>query len=204
MKDGTFAAEGRFSVEKFPQFDGIARRMGGDALELSAEGVSVRFGGLVAVDDVSLAIAPGEVLRLIGPNGAGKTTWSTCCLDSRGRTRARSGWPGNDMTGREAGAFARAGIVRSFQAVRLFRGLTVSENIEVGLVGRGLGPRGSEASGTFPALRFRPAAPLGPAGECSQLWRGAPRRLARQLALEPRFLLLDEPLPGWRRRKPMS
>ncbi len=165
-------------------------------MELAAERVSVRFGGLVANDDVSLAIAPGELLGLIGPNGAGKTTLVNILS---GFQRPHSGairLAGSDMTGRKPGAFARAGIVRSFQAVRLFRGLTVAENVEVGLVGRGLGRaearRRSLALLADFDLLHRAAQPA------TALSYGEERRagLARALALEPRFLLLDEPAAG--------
>jgi branched-chain amino acid transport system ATP-binding protein len=165
-------------------------------LDLAAERVSVRFGGLVANDDVSLAISPGEVLGLIGPNGAGKTTLVNI-LSGFQRPHAGSiRLAGSDMTGRSPGAFARAGIARSFQAVRLFRGLTVSENIEVGFVGRGLGR--AEARRRALAL-LADFDLLDRAGQpASALSYGEERRagLARVLALEPRFLLLDEPAAG--------
>ncbi len=165
-------------------------------MELAAERVSVRFGGLVANDDVSLAIAPGEVLGLIGPNGAGKTTLVNILSGFQRPHAGAIRLAGIEMTGRKPGAFARAGIVRSFQAVRLFRGLTVSENVEVGLVGRGLGRaearrRALALLADFDLLH-RAAQPA------SALSYGEERRagLARALALEPRFLLLDEPAAG--------
>lgn len=161
-----------------------------------AEHVSVRFGGLVANDDVSLAIAPGEVLGLIGPNGAGKTTLVNILSGFQRPHGGAIRLAGRDMTGSAAGAFARAGIVRSFQAVRLFRGLTVAENVEVGLVGRGLGRaearrRALDLLGEFD-LAHRAGQPA------SALSYGEERRagLARALALQPRFLLLDEPAAG--------
>ncbi|MBL8580907.1 MAG: ABC transporter ATP-binding protein [Rhizobiaceae bacterium] len=145
---------------------------------------------------MSLSIASGEVLGLIGPNGAGKTTLVNILS---GFQRPHSGairLAGTDMTHRKPGAFARAGIVRSFQAVRLFRRLTVSENIEVGLVGRGLS-RGEARRQAFAMLSefdlgHRAAQPA------SALSYGEERRvgLVRALALEPRFLLLDEPAAG--------
>lgn len=165
-------------------------------MELAAERVSVRFGGLVANDDVSLAISPGEVLGLIGPNGAGKTTLVNILSGFQRPHAGAVRLAGSDMTGRKAGAFARAGIVRSFQAVRLFRGLTVSENVEVGLVGRGYGR--AEARRRALAL-LADFDLLHRAGQpASALSYGEERRagLARALALEPRFLLLDEPAAG--------
>jgi branched-chain amino acid transport system ATP-binding protein len=165
-------------------------------LELAAERVSVRFGGLVANDDVSLAIGPGEVLGLIGPNGAGKTTLVNILSGFQRPHAGAIRLDGRDMTGNAPGAFARAGIVRSFQAVRLFRGLTVAENVEVGLVAHGLGRaearrRALALLADFDLLH-RASQPA------SALSYGEERRagLARALAMKPRFLLLDEPAAG--------
>ena len=165
-------------------------------MSLAAEHVTVRFGGLTAIDDVSVALAPGEILGLIGPNGAGKTTLVNVLS---GFQRPHSGTVAladRDMTGHPANVFARAGVVRTFQAVRLFKRLTVAENVEVGLVGRGAGRgearRQALAMLTEIGLADRAAAPA------SALSYGEERRagLARALALGPRFLLLDEPAAG--------
>jgi branched-chain amino acid transport system ATP-binding protein len=165
-------------------------------LELEAERVTVRFGGLVATDDVSITLAPSEVLGLIGPNGAGKTTLVNILS---GFQRAHSGrvrLAGRDMTRLAPNAFARAGIVRSFQAVRLFKGMTVAENVEVGLVGRGLGRAEArrQAHAMLAALELAHRADQ----HADRLSYGEERRagLARALAMQPRFLLLDEPAAG--------
>jgi branched-chain amino acid transport system ATP-binding protein len=165
-------------------------------LDLRAENVSVRFGGLTATNEVSIAVAAGEVLGLIGPNGAGKTTLVNILS---GFQRPHSGLVRigeSDMTGQAADSFARAGIVRSFQAVRLFRGLSVAENVEVSLVASGLGRSEArhKALGLLDefGLLHRAAQPA------SALSYGEERLvgLARALALQPRFLLLDEPAAG--------
>ena len=165
-------------------------------MELEAERVTVRFGGLVATDDVSITLAPSEVLGLIGPNGAGKTTLVNILS---GFQRAHSGrvrLAGRDMTRLAPNAFARAGIVRSFQAVRLFKGMTVAENVEVGLVGRGLGRAEArrQAHAMLAALELAHRADQ----HADRLSYGEERRagLARALAMQPRFLLLDEPAAG--------
>jgi branched-chain amino acid transport system ATP-binding protein len=108
-------------------------------MQLRAHGVTVRFGGLVAVDEVSISLERGEILGLIGPNGAGKTTLVNI-LSGFQRPLAGAVIVGErDCTGLPRHGFPRAGVVRTFQAVRLFRGLTVSENVEIGYVAQGLG-----------------------------------------------------------------
>jgi branched-chain amino acid transport system ATP-binding protein len=170
--------------------------MRSSTVQLVAERVTVRFGGLVATDDVSIALASGEVLGLIGPNGAGKTTLvnilSGFQRPDRGSVRAGE----RDLTGLAPAQFAKAGIVRSFQAVRLFKGMSLSENVEVGFLGRGVGRAEARRLALSMLAEFdlahRAAQPAG------ALSYGEERRagLARALALEPRFLLLDEPAAG--------
>lgn len=165
-------------------------------MQLVAERVTVRFGGLVANDDVSIAMSAGDVVGLIGPNGAGKTTLVNILSGFQRPHTGSVRLANRAMTGLAPGAFARAGIVRSFQAVRLFRGLTVSENVEVGLVGHGIGRAEARRRALVMldefGLAHRAAQPA------SALSYGEERRagLVRSLALEPRFLLLDEPAAG--------
>jgi branched-chain amino acid transport system ATP-binding protein len=165
-------------------------------LDLAAERVSVRFGGLMANEDVSLAVAPGEVVGLIGPNGAGKTTLVNILSGFQRPHAGRVRLAGRDMSGHKPHAFARSGIVRSFQGVRLFRGLTVAENVEVGLVARGMRRAAARlrARAMLAELELLHCADL----TASALSYGEERRvgLARAVALEPRFLLLDEPAAG--------
>jgi branched-chain amino acid transport system ATP-binding protein len=163
---------------------------------LHARAVSVHFGGLTAVSDVTLRLDKGEILGLIGPNGAGKTTLVNV-LSGFQRPAAGSIAVGEiDCTRLARHGFAQAGIVRTFQAVRLFKGLTVSENVEVGYVAVGLGRS---------AARARARDILGDLGLAAKTDRlasglsyGEERRvgLARALALDPRHLLLDEPAAG--------
>jgi branched-chain amino acid transport system ATP-binding protein len=165
-------------------------------MHLSAQGVSVRFGGLVAVDRVSIRLARGEILGLIGPNGAGKTTLVNV-LSGFQRPLAGVIYVGErDCTGLPRHGFPRAGIARTFQAVRLFRGLSVSENVEIGYVAQGRSRRQARhrAAEILDELRLGDKAHR-PAMELSY---GEERRvgLARALAVNPRFLLLDEPAAG--------
>jgi branched-chain amino acid transport system ATP-binding protein len=165
-------------------------------MHLAAHAVSVRFGGLVAVDQVSIRLGRGEIVGLIGPNGAGKTTLVNV-LSGFQRPLAGAIVVGErDCTKLPRQRFPRAGVVRTFQAVRLFRGLTVSENVEIGYLGQGLGRAEARrrAADILGELRLADKAHRSAAG----LSYGEERRvgLVRALAVNPRFLLLDEPAAG--------
>jgi branched-chain amino acid transport system ATP-binding protein len=165
-------------------------------MSLVAEGVSVRFGGLAAIDGVSFTLEPGEIVGLIGPNGAGKTTLvnvlSGFQRPSAGEVRLEE----RRFVGAAPDAFARAGIARTFQAVRLFKQLSVSENLEVSLVANGLSRSRARERAKALLAEFLPGdRGRMPAGA---LTYGEERKvgIARTLALEPRYLLLDEPAAG--------
>lgn len=165
-------------------------------MALAAKAVSVRFGGLHAIEDVSLALAPGEILGLIGPNGAGKTTLVNVLT---GFQRPHAGTVAIDgRAGRplRPAAFARAGVVRTFQAVRLFPRLSVSENVEVACVSAGMSRSGAREQAQAMLDFFGLGARADLAADA--LNYGDERRvgLARALALKPRYLLLDEPAAG--------
>ena len=163
---------------------------------LAVRSVAIRFGGVQALAGVSFSIAAGEIVGLIGPNGAGKTTLVNV-LSGFQRPLAGAIIVGErDCTRLPRHGFPRAGVVRTFQAVRLFRGLTVSENVEIGYVAQGLGriEARRRALAILDELKMtgnahRPAAGLS---------YGEERRigLARALAVNPLFLLLDEPAAG--------
>jgi branched-chain amino acid transport system ATP-binding protein len=165
-------------------------------MHLQAQGVTVQFGGLVAVDEVSLRLERGEILGLIGPNGAGKTTLVNVLSGFQRPLAGTIFVDERDCTGLPRHGFPRAGIVRTFQAVRLFRGLTVGENVEAGYVAQGLGRAQARrrALEILGELRLADKAHHVAAG----LSYGEERRvgLARALAVNPRFLLLDEPAAG--------
>ncbi len=163
---------------------------------LQVRGVTMRFGGLVAVDDAALDVAPGTITGLIGPNGAGKTTLFTVIAGFQTANAGSVAFAGEDVTALPAHTRALRGIARTFQIVQPFAGLSVRENIAVGAFLRH--PRRGdalaratavgEAVGLGPLLD-RPAGALTVAGR---------KRLemARALATEPRLLLLDEVLAG--------
>lgn len=163
---------------------------------LTAQAVSVHFAGVRAIEDVSVALAPGEILGLVGPNGAGKTTMVNVLSGFQAAQGGGVTLNGAAVTGKTSDWMARHGVVRTFQAVRLFRKLTVSENVESALVSLGSGRRAARVRAieilTYLGIAHRAHA-LGDA-----LNYGDERRvgIARALALKPDFLLLDEPAAG--------
>lgn len=165
-------------------------------MALSANGVSVDFSGLRAIDEVSVTLEPGEILGLVGPNGAGKTTMVNVLSGFQEPTQGMVLLESANVTRRRASWMARHGVARTFQAVRLFRGLTVSENVEAALTSQNVG-RDAARRKALEVLDYMDIAKranvLGGA-----LNYGDERRvgIARALALNPRFLLLDEPAAG--------
>ncbi len=178
---------------------------------LAVDGISVRFGALLALNRVSLTIPRGEVCAIIGPNGAGKTTLLNCISGFYHPYEGHIRFAGGDRTWLRPPEVARLGIARTFQNVALFRGMSVLDNI---MTGRVLRMRGSfllEALGWGPARRQEmahrefveriidfleiQAIRKTPAG---RLPYGLQKRveLARALAAEPQLLLLDEPMAG--------
>ncbi len=177
---------------------------------LVLRGIGVRFGGLVALDDVSLRVPAGGVIGIIGPNGAGKTTlFNVIC----GFVRAQAGsmtWAGAPFRPRPE-RLAGIGIARTLQGVGLFAGLTVLENVMVGATRAAHGGFGRALFATpgsdrdERALRQRSLLcldELGVAGYADRSPESLPYplrkrvALARALVAEPRLLLLDEPAGG--------
>ena len=178
---------------------------------LSACGLTKRFGGLVANNDVSLDVADGSLTAVIGPNGAGKTTLFNMLSGTLPPTEGQVRFAGQDITGLPPAAVARRGLVRTFQLVQLFRNMTVLENVQVGmhLVTRGtlgaalLRPRWARAQERRVEEEARGLlAFVGLARDADRpadrLSYGQQRLLemARALAAKPRLLLLDEPAAG--------
>ena len=163
---------------------------------LEIRGITKRFGGLVALSDVSFAIEEGSIFGLIGPNGAGKTTLFALMSGFLVPDAGRVEFSGRDITGHAPDANARSGMARTFQIVQPFAAQTVRENIAVGAhlhqPLRTLALAAAEAVAAQVGLAAqldKPAADLTVAGR-KRL------ELARALATGPKLLLLDEVLAG--------
>lgn len=165
-------------------------------MALVAKGVSVRFGGLAAIDNVSFSLEPGEIVGLIGPNGAGKTTLINVLSGFQKPNAGDVRLEERRFAGAAPDAFARAGIARTFQAVRLFKRLSALENLEVSLVAKGVSRSRARERATALLAEFLPQ----DRGHmpAAALTYGEERKvgIARALALRPRYLLLDEPAAG--------
>ncbi|SED68373.1 amino acid/amide ABC transporter ATP-binding protein 1, HAAT family [Rhizobiales bacterium GAS191] len=163
---------------------------------LSVEGMTKRFGGLIAVDDVTFSLEQGGICGLIGPNGAGKTTLFALIAGFERPTQGRVLFRGEDIGRLAPHSRAQAGIARTFQIVQPFAGLSVVENIAVGAHLRHLG-RAEAIAKAGEVARF---VGLGREleAQAAGLTVAARKRLelARALATEPTLLLLDEVLAG--------
>ncbi|MDZ7279788.1 high-affinity branched-chain amino acid ABC transporter ATP-binding protein LivG [Pantoea eucrina] len=178
---------------------------------LAVEGLMMRFGGLLAVNNVSLALHPQEIVSLIGPNGAGKTTVFNCLTGFYKPTGGTITLRDRQLQGLPGQKIARMGIVRTFQHVRLFREMTVIENL---LVAQHQHLKSGVFSGLFktPAFRRGESEALDRAAtwlerigllelanrQAGNLAYGQQRRLeiARCMVTQPEILMLDEPAAG--------
>jgi branched-chain amino acid transport system ATP-binding protein len=163
---------------------------------LSADHVSVSFDGLDALSDVGLSVGRHEIVGLIGPNGAGKTTRVNCLSGFQKPSKGRVLLDGKETRSWSPDHFRRQGIARTFQAGRLFKDLTVLENIEVTAVALGSSRRSAAAVAKEMLDRVDLADKASHAA--STLPYTDQRRLGigRALALSPGFVLLDEPAAG--------
>jgi branched-chain amino acid transport system permease protein len=179
---------------------------------LAIEGVTKRFGGLVAVNDVSFELRAGEILGLIGPNGAGKTTLFNLVTGLDVPGRGRISFLGEDISLLSARALARRGVARTFQHVKLRPAMTLLDNVALGAYGRTRAgfvrcalrlDRAEERAVRAEAVRqlarvglgtrFQERAGALPLGEQRLL------EVARALAADPALVILDEPAAGLRR-----
>jgi len=168
---------------------------------LETRGLGRRFGGLRAVSDVSFSVPAGQVLGIIGPNGAGKSTFINLVTGHIKPTEGQVLIDGKDLTGARPWTIARARVARTFQIVKPFRGMTVRENVAIGIL---YGPHGSRLmshalKGADEVLEEVGLSGLGDRAP-GELSVADARRLefAKALALRPRLLLLDEVMAGLR------
>jgi branched-chain amino acid transport system ATP-binding protein len=178
---------------------------------LEVREVTKHFGGLTAIDRVSLSVEPGSVAAVIGPNGAGKTTLFNLITGVNRPTAGAILFKGRDITGRAPHVISRHGIARTFQNIRLFPSLTVQDNLAVAMVGkhrpnpvailalartrrRHLAHLHDVSLGLLERLDIARLGSRYP----PELSYGDQRRteIARALATEPELLLLDEPAAG--------
>jgi branched-chain amino acid transport system ATP-binding protein len=177
---------------------------------LQADGVIMRFGGLIAVNNVSMTVNEGEILGLIGPNGAGKTTFFNCLTGLYKPTEGQVRLSGVALPPKPR-EVVKAGMARTFQNIRLFANMTALENVMVGRYCRTSsgaitsilhGPkfRREEAETRARAQELLDFVGLGDSTEhlARNMPYGNQRRLeiARALATDPKLVLLDEPTAG--------
>jgi ABC-type branched-subunit amino acid transport system ATPase component len=185
--------------------------MSADAPILSTSGLTKRFGGFTAVEDVTFSIEPGKVTALIGPNGAGKSTIINLLSGTLLPTAGTISLRGKRVDGSHAYEIAQLGLGRTFQTPKLFAGMTALESVMVarerhvrsGLLSAALrlpGMRRDEAASRKAALEWLCFVGLGAgAGQIAMSMPVGHQRLvdvARALATEPEILLLDEPAAG--------
>ncbi len=182
-----------------------------DGRSLDLAGLTMEFGGVVALRDLDLAVRPGEILALIGPNGAGKTTVFNCVTGFAKPASGEVRLDGTALTGRRPHEITRAGVARTFQNIRLFPNETVLENVMIGVDSR----RRTSVPATLFAVRRHRREERETRDEAqrlldlvgighrsgdvaSSLPYGDQRRLeiARAVATRPTVLLLDEPAAG--------
>lgn len=178
---------------------------------LSVEDVSQRFGGVVAVANLTIAIPSGGITSVIGPNGAGKTTLFNCVTGIYAPTSGRIQFDGQDITGLPPHEIVARGIARTFQNIRLFCGMTVLENILVGTFSKTASSlaasifatssyRAEESRVRSRAMEILAMLEIDASSDilAGALAYGSKRRveIARALATEPKVILLDEPAAG--------
>lgn len=182
-----------------------------DVMPLAASNITVRFGGLVAVKDVSFTVPPTSIVSLIGPNGAGKTTFFNVLTGLYRPSSGQVTLNGRDITGNTPHKIASLGLGRTFQNIRLFGLMTAAENVMVAMhshttsnilqiVARTRHQRREEVDSREFAQQMLDFVGIGRHADeyARNLSYGDQRRLevARALALRPKVLLLDEPTAG--------
>jgi branched-chain amino acid transport system ATP-binding protein len=163
---------------------------------LEVNDITVRFGGIVALNQLSFDMEEGQIVGLIGPNGAGKSTLVNLLSGFDAPSSGTIELDGRDVTRWPAHRRGRMGLARTFQQSRSFRSLSVRENVEIAAIGVGASPKEARRRAStlldLLGLEGRTDVPA------SSLPHGDERRLgvARALATEPHYVLMDEPAAG--------
>ncbi|MGE0216392.1 ABC transporter ATP-binding protein [Mycolicibacterium sp.] len=162
---------------------------------LRADRIVVRFGDLVAVNEVSLQVAAGETVGLIGPNGAGKTTFFNAITGYITSAKGALSLGATDLSGAQPWVIARSGVVRTFQNRGVFPGLSVNENLRVARAAQS-GRAGYADTAVLDSIEDEVR--RNGNAKAGELAYGQQRFLSMAMALatKPKFLLLDEPAAG--------
>lgn len=171
----------------------------GEAVILETKGIVKRFGGIRAVDGVSITVERGKIVGLIGPNGAGKTTLFNCITGTYPPNEGKIFFEGKDITGLPSHRIAKLGIARTWQVVRPFKKMTVIDAVTTGaLLRRSRIDEAREMARESAAFLGIPEDILNRRGEEITLMQHKLVDLARALATEPKLLLIDEVGAGLR------
>jgi branched-chain amino acid transport system ATP-binding protein len=172
---------------------------------LRTEGLTVRFGGLIALNNVCIAVQPGEIRAIIGPNGAGKSTFFNCLTGVLRPTTGRIIFEGEDIAGLPPHRISQKGVARSYQITNILPGATVLENVRIAAQSRHHSWSLLRHYRSYTDVLERARAVLDAVGlrevedeVAANLSHGAQRNLEIGIALatEPKLLCLDEPTAG--------
>ena len=206
--DAMEASENGAPVVEFVPSPRRPKPVGDDGMILQAEGITKRYGGLIANDSIDFSVRRGELRGIIGPNGAGKTTFFKMLTCEVAPTKGRITFEGRDITGFNVTEVCQLGLTKSYQVNQLFTRLTVRENVTIAALAEKRGPfrldllrevasvpgLTERVEDTLKLIHLTGRAEL----PVSELAYGEKRRLEIGLALAtaPSLLLLDEPLAG--------
>ena len=178
-------------------------------MALAARDVTIRFGGVVAVNAMALDVRVGEIVGLIGPNGAGKTTFINCLAGTSRPDEGTVLWQERELLGLSPHALLRRGVARTFQNIASLHGLTVLDMVKLGagLAGAGTKAGAKAGEGELTETLLRPLHLAGLAHAPVETLPYGHRKavdLARALAARPQLLLLDEPVAGLTAQEAMT
>ena len=171
---------------------------------LEVKNLTKRFGGLQALSNVTFSLEAGEILGLIGPNGAGKTTLFNCINGTFPPTAGSVVWKGQAITGKKAYQIARLGIVRSYQVVQPFRGMTTLQNAMVGAFCKTESYKEAESIAEEALEKVHLGHKSSLMANYLNLGERKKLEVAKAIATRPDLLLLDEVMAGLNTREVME